>query len=119
VIPHPIQFDGDVLRTYPISVAKLHDEVKTGFGLITSLTGYTWTEKHRSLPSAEATMHKSVYERFDAQDALEYDSWKPYRPETTRNHVDFARFYRPGAAFPATSLSEATALADDPEVRKA
>jgi integrase len=64
-------------------------------------------------------MRKSVYERFDAKEALEYDSWKPYRPETLRNHVDFARFHRPGAAFRATSLSEATALADDPEVRKA
>jgi hypothetical protein len=118
-ISHAIKFDADVLRTYPMPVAKLHDEVKAGFGLITRLTGCTWTEQHRRLPSTEATMHKSVYERFDAQEALEYDTWKPYRPETLRNHVDFAPFYPPGARFPATSLSTATALADDPETRKA
>jgi uncharacterized protein (DUF2235 family) len=119
VIPHPIKFNTDVLRTYPVPVAKLHDEVKAGFGFITRLTGCTWKKAHRSLPSTEATMHKSVYERFDAREALEYDTWKPYRPETLHNHVDFARFYRSGSTFPATSLSTATALADDPETRKA
>jgi uncharacterized protein (DUF2235 family) len=118
-IPHPIKFNTDVLRTYPVPVAKLHDEVKAGFGFITRLTGCTWKKEHRSLPSTEATMHKSVYERFDSREALEYDTWKPYRPDTLRNHVDFARFYRPGSTFPATSLSTATALADDPETRKA
>jgi hypothetical protein len=117
-IPHPIKFNADVLHTYPIPVAKLHDEVKTGFGLITRLTGCTWKKEHRSLPSREAIMHKSVYERFDAREALEYDSWKLYRPETLRNHVDFAPFYRPDAPFPATSLPTATALADDPETRE-
>jgi type VI secretion system (T6SS) phospholipase Tle1-like effector len=118
-IPHSIKFDTDVLLTYPVPIAKLHDEVKAGFGLITKLTGCTWMKAHRSLPSKAATMHKSVYERFDAREALEYDIWKPYRPETLRNHVDFARFYRPGATFPATSLSTASALADDPEARNA
>jgi hypothetical protein len=115
---HPIKWDPDVLRTHAEPIAKSHDEVKAGFGFITRLTGCTWKEQHRRLPSTEATMHKSVYERFDAQEALQYDAWKPYRPETLRNHVDFEPFYRPDARFPATSLSTATALADDPETRE-
>ncbi|HTE76286.1 MAG TPA: DUF2235 domain-containing protein [Xanthobacteraceae bacterium] len=116
-IPHPIQIDPNVLKTHPAPVGRSHNEVKVGFGLITTLTGLNWVEQHRELPSPSATMHKSVYERFDAIEAFEYDEWSPYRPQTLRSHVDFARFYEPNAPFPATSLSTATALADDPESR--
>lgn len=116
-IPHPIKFDANVLKTYPVPVGRSHNEVKAGFGLITTLTGLTWKEQRRELPSKNATMHKTVYERFDATEAFEYDAWTRYRPQTLRIHADFARFYEPDAAFPATSLSTATALADDPESR--
>jgi uncharacterized protein (DUF2235 family) len=117
-IPHPIQIDPNVLKTHPVPVGRLHNEVKAGFGLITTLTGLNWVEQHRELPSQSATMHKSVYERFDAIEAFEYNEWLPYRSPTLRTHVDFARFYEPEAPFPATSLSMATALADDPESRQ-
>ena len=119
VIPHPIKLDLDVLKTYPVPVGRSHNEVKTGFGLITTLTRINWITKRRELPSNDATMHKSVYERFDAPEAFDYDRWIPYRPETLRRHVDFAKFYGAGAAFPANSLSTAMALADDPELRQA
>ena len=116
--PHPIKFDERVLINHPSPDGRLHNEVKTGFGLLTKLTGWTWTEQRRELPSNDATMHKSVYERFDLPAAFEYDAWTPYRPVTLRTHVDFAKFYERGAEFPATSLSTATAMADDPESRK-
>jgi len=119
VIPNPIKCDESLLITHPSPGGRRHDEVKSGWGLITRLTGRTWTERHRKLPSSDATMHKSVYERFDLPQAFEYDSWKPYRPNTLRTHVDFARFYETSAAFPATSLSTATAIADDLESRHA
>jgi hypothetical protein len=64
-------------------------------------------------------MHKSVYERFDLPEAFEYDTWKSYRPETLRTHVDFAKFYEIATLVPATSLSTATALADNLESRQA
>jgi uncharacterized protein (DUF2235 family) len=117
--PYPIKFDADVLKTYPIPTGRSHNEVKVGVGLITTLTGATWAERHRELPSPSAPMHKSVYERFDSIAALEYDQWIPYRPEILRDHVDFERFYKTGASFPATSLSTATAIADDPKLRLA
>ena len=123
-IPHPIRLDTDVLVTHPMPDGRSHNEVKSGFGLITTLTGYTWTEQHRDLPVdkkttiSKATMHKSVYERFDLPAAFVYDAWIPYRPITLRNHVDFAKYYEAGAAFPAASLSAATAMADDPLARK-
>jgi hypothetical protein len=122
-IPHPIKFDEVVLMTSPSPDGRSHNEVKTGFGLITSLTGWTWAEQHRDLPVqketkiSKATMHKSVYQRFDLTKAFEYDAWSPYRPSTLSNHIDFARYYEPGAVFPATSLSTATEMAHVPETR--
>jgi len=111
VIPNPIKIAPGVLVTHPMPDGRRHDEVKTGFGIVTTLTGITWKEEHRTLPSNDAPMHKSVYERFDLPEAFEYDTWKPYRPETLRNHVDFAQYYLTGAPFPATALSGATAIA--------
>ena len=116
-IPHPIKFDQNVLVTHPSPEGRLHNEVRTGFGFLTKLTRWTWTEEHRVLPSNSATMHKSVYERFDLKEAFEYDAWIPYRPKTLRNHVDFAKYYELGTVLPATSLQFATADADDPESR--
>ncbi|HWJ17682.1 MAG TPA: hypothetical protein VNR65_03035 [Geobacterales bacterium] len=80
-------------------------------------------EQYRDLPVekdtkiSKATMHKSVYQRFDLTKAFEYDAWIPYRPSTLSNHIDFARYYEPGAVFPATSLSTATEMVYDPETR--
>lgn len=116
-IPHPITFDVDLLKTYPMADGRSHNEVKAGIGLITRLAGWTWTEHNRDLPATDATMHRSVYGQFDLAEAFEFDAWIAYRPRTLRNHVDFARYYEPGAVFPATSLGSAVALADDPESR--
>jgi hypothetical protein len=123
-IPYPIKLDADVLKAYPMADGRLHNEVKSGFGLVTNLTGWTWTEQFRDLPVdkktniSKAPMHKSVYQRFDLKEAFEYDARVPYRPRTLSNHIDFGRYYGPNAAFPATSLLSATALADDPMARK-
>jgi hypothetical protein len=74
-IPHPIKFDPSVLVAHPAPEGRRHDEVRTGFGILTTLTGKTWSEQHRKLPSNDAPMHRSVYERFDLPAALEYDTW--------------------------------------------
>jgi hypothetical protein len=109
-IPNPIKFDPSVLAAHPAPDGRRHDEVKTGFGIVTTLTGITWKEEQRKLPSDSAPMHKCVYERFDLTEAFEYDSWRRYRPETLRNHIDFAEYYKAGAPFPAASLNGATAI---------
>jgi T6SS, Phospholipase effector Tle1-like, catalytic domain len=119
VIPHPIKYDENLLLTHASPEGRRHDEVKSGWGPLTRFTGRTWTEQYRKLPSNDATMHKSVYERFDLPEAFEYDTWKSYRPETLRTHVDFAKFYEIATLVPATSLSTATALADNLESRQA
>lgn len=115
LVPEGIKYDSDVLRRWPYPQGRQHDEVKRGWGLVTALFGLTWTKKARTLPSTSAIMHRSVYERFDLEAVPVYDIRGPYRPETLSTHVDFARFYSPGAPFPASSLQSATEMADDPE----
>jgi hypothetical protein len=45
-----------------------------------------------------ATMHRSVYERFDMDAVPDYDAMMEYRPVTLANHVDFKdAFGKPGS----------------------
>jgi hypothetical protein len=97
----------------PYAAGPQHDEVKRGFGLLTKLFGWTWSEQARRLPSPDAVMHRTVFERFDLEAVQVYDELIPYRPVTLAQHNEFARFYVAGAPFPANSLESATALADD------
>jgi uncharacterized protein (DUF2235 family) len=115
VIPGGIKYDPDVLKRWPYPDGRQHDEVKRGWGLVTTLLGLTWTKKSRTLPRPDAVMHPSVYQRFDLDAVPVYDVVRPYRPDTLSTHVDFARFYGTGTPFPANSMKYATALADDPE----
>jgi uncharacterized protein (DUF2235 family) len=116
LIPGGLKHDPDVLTRWPYREGIQHDEVKAGFGLVTTLSGLTWTEKKRQLPGPGAIMHRSVYERFDLAAAPVYDQMRAYRPETLATHTDFAAYYKTNAPFPAQSLQTATAVADDPAV---
>jgi uncharacterized protein (DUF2235 family) len=113
VIPGGLKYDERVLQLSPYPEGMQHDEVRTGFGVITRLTGYTWPEQHRTMPS-DAVVHRSVYHRFDLKAVQVYDVMIPYRPETLRTHKDFEPYYRPGAPFPANSLETGTEMAGEP-----
>jgi uncharacterized protein (DUF2235 family) len=98
IIPHGIKYDPAVLRLHPDPGGVQHDEVKRGFGTIANLLGITWTYGARTLPMrddglSEATMHRSVYERFDLEEVPIYDAMQPYRPVTLANHVGFKDAY--------------------------
>jgi hypothetical protein len=56
--------------------------------------------------------------RFDLPEVQLYDYMGPYRPNTLRTHVDFAKYYEQGAPFPATSAQDATADAEAPGSHK-
>jgi hypothetical protein len=114
VVPGGLKHDPSVLKLWPYADGPLHDEVKSGFGLVTKLFGWTWSEQPRKLPSPDAIMHQTVYERFDLTAVQVYDELVRYRPVTLAKHHDFARFYVPGAEFPAKSLESATAVAEEP-----
>jgi len=100
IIPNGLKYDRSVLNLHPHPKGMQHDECKSGFGLFTRLTGVTWPEEYRKLPGNqlpyEAIMHRSVYERFDALEVLQYDVTQPYRPITLAQHIDFMNAYTPG-----------------------
>jgi uncharacterized protein (DUF2235 family) len=99
VIPNGIKHDRSALQLFPDSAGMQHDERKAGLGLLTRRFNVTWRKQDRVLPIPEgemkskATMHKSVYDRFDLPDVLQHDCRCIYRPETLRNHVDFCDGY--------------------------
>jgi uncharacterized protein (DUF2235 family) len=113
-VPNGLQFDREVLQLRPDPEGIQHDEVAAGMGLLTKLFGITWARKDRKLPSPRAVVHSSVYKRFDFPGVQVYDRLTPYRPITLKNHVDFKRYYEPGAPFPADSYQHATATAANP-----
>jgi hypothetical protein len=46
---------------------------------------------------SNATMHRSVYERFVMDEVPDYDAMTEYRPITLANHLDFKDAYgKPG-----------------------
>jgi hypothetical protein len=72
-----------------------HDEVKSGFGLVTHLTGglLTWRRAERRISGPNTTLHLSVYERFACEEVLQFDARQPYRPRTLRAHARLTRYY--------------------------
>jgi uncharacterized protein (DUF2235 family) len=112
-VPNGLKYDQRVLKLSPYPEGMQHDEVRTGFGLITRFTGYTWPEQRRTMRS-DAVVHRSVYRRFDLEAVQVYDVMIPYRPATLRTHKDFETYYKPGAPFPADTLEKGTEMAGEP-----
>ena len=109
IIPNGIKHDHSVLRLYPDPAGPQHDECKAGH----------WQRGVRNLPAdndgvSVATMHKSVYARFAADDVLQYNVMAAYRPDNLKKHADFAHYYVPGAPVPTGSLK---GIADDVEAK--
>lgn len=113
-IPNGLKFDPRVLSMWPHPEGPQHDEVASGFSFIPKWTGITWAKESRKLPATAATMHRSVYRRFDLEAAQVYDKMSRYRPETLSTHDDLKSFYGPAAPFPAKSEQTATATAGEP-----
>ena len=114
IIPDGLIYDSAVLNRFPYPEGMQHDEVKSGLGLVTKLFGLTYSKKERILPGPAAIMHRTVYRRFDLKEVLLYDHRGPYRPNTLKTHIDFARYYEQDALFPADSAQHATADAEEP-----
>ena len=93
VIPDGIVHDPAVLRMHPDSAGMQHDERKAGLGFVTRHFKINWRGRDRNL-KPKATMHKSVYERFDLREpVLQHDVKLHYRPASLREHDDFKDAY--------------------------
>jgi uncharacterized protein (DUF2235 family) len=116
-----LKVDDRVLTVHPSSDGMQHDEVKSGLGAVTQLTGgrATWKRGERRIPGPETTLHPSVVERFACVEVLEYDVYQPYRPRTLRGHVGLGGYYgspdrqAPGA-FGYVDVSKPTPTKEEP-----
>jgi hypothetical protein len=88
-----LKVDDRVLQLHGSCDGMQHDEVAAGFPVVTALTGLTWWRRVRLLPSADAPLHESVYERFKCRDVLQYSVYSPYRPSNLASHSDLGGFY--------------------------
>lgn len=96
-IHHPIRVDWSRLHLYPDLHGEQHCEVRS------FKDGYwnwwperlkkSWPTALRDIPS-NATLHPSVYRRFQLSEILDCGGWHAYRPEALRVHEDLAAFYR-------------------------
>jgi len=118
-IPNGMKYDRSVLRLHTDPAGIQHDEVKSGFGTIPNLFGITWNKAARELPRMQdnkfsnATMHRSVYERFDMAKVPDYDAMAEYRPSTLANHLDFKDAYEsPGAKSDPARIAVAAYIED-------
>lgn len=101
-VKNGIKVDRSVLRLYPSAADMQHDQRKVGFPVLTRWFGWTWSRKIRPIRN-DATLHKSVYERFDIAKVLQFDAMAPYRPENLREHVRLVAYFRDGS--PETAIA--------------
>ena len=81
---HPIVVDDHYLRIYPDATGVQHDERKSGW--------LPWKLGLRTIHE-DAPLHLSVIERFEADEVVNHDDVKPYRPKSLRNHKDTKQYY--------------------------
>jgi uncharacterized protein (DUF2235 family) len=84
-IPDPLVTDRTVLQLYPSANGMQHDESKSRL--------FKFAKRiDRSLVT-DATLHPTVYERFNLPTVLQLDEMKPYRPVGLSGHTQLAGFY--------------------------
>jgi hypothetical protein len=94
---HPILIDESKLRLYPAMDGAQHCEVESLRDSYPRWWPRSWRRSWDSAPREivhNATLHPSVLRRFELDGVLQCGTWKPYRPEALRSHVDVANFYR-------------------------
>jgi hypothetical protein len=111
IIPDGLKHDGSVLKLWPDPGGKQHDEQAGG-----------WLKKGlRPLPEdnktheSGATMHKSVYRRFEGDPVLLFDRIAQYRPVNLDKHIDFKQYFGPDAT--GKPAPEPQCVADDIEAK--
>jgi len=102
IIPNGLKHDGSVLRLWPDPAGPQHDEQADSF----------LRSGDRKLPidsqtgTSTATIHKSVYRRFEAGPVLLYDHLGAYRPQNMRVHVDFQHYFDGSSAQPPQYVAD-------------
>jgi hypothetical protein len=111
IIPDGLKHDASVLKLWPDPAGQQHDE-QAG----------SWLRKGlRPLPEdgkthlSGATMHKSVYRRFEGDPVLLFDRIGQYLPVNLDKHVDFKQYFGPDAT--GKPAQQPQCVADDIEAK--
>jgi len=87
-IPNGLKADITVLRLYPSPDGMQHDETKSSI--------FRFGCKINRKVRHDATLHLSVYERFQLPAVLQCDLMLPYRPDSLRGHDHVKQYYTSG-----------------------
>jgi len=82
-----MKYDESVLKLFPDPTGPQHDEARSS--ILFRLTG----KLPREIPS-DAPLHPSVLERVQATEVFDYDAFRPYRPDSLRDHKDVKHHYQ-------------------------
>ncbi len=77
--------DRSVLRPNGRIDGMQHDETRS--------SAFRWARKILREPVRDATLHKTVLQRFELANVQQYDVSAPYRPEALRGHEKVAHYY--------------------------
>jgi uncharacterized protein (DUF2235 family) len=78
------------LSLFPDAAGPQHDERRRGI--------YRYSRPFIRTIRPEARLHQSVLDRFALPEVLQYDVFKPYRPEALRDHPQVRMYYITGAS---------------------
>src|SRR5258706_9343833 len=112
IIPEGLKHDGSVLKLWPDPGA--HKPNKQAGGWLRA--GLRPLPEDEATHESKATMHKSVYRRFDAGQVLIFNRIESYRPANLRTHIDFKQYFGPGTAN-ASPAQNPQCVADDIETK--
>ncbi len=112
IIPEGLKHDGSVLKLWPDPGGQQHDEQAGGW----LRAGLRPLPEDEATHESKATMHKSVYRRFDAGQVLIFNRIESYRPANLRTHIDFKQYFGPGTAN-ASPAQNPQCVADDIETK--
>jgi hypothetical protein len=110
IVPEGIKHDASVLKLWPDPRGPQHDEQAHS----------VFKKGARVLPQGQdqlsrATMHKSVYRRFEAGEVVLFDKMGRYRPQNLAVHIDFEQYFD-GTTNPQPSPNP-ECVADDIEAK--
>jgi hypothetical protein len=112
IIPNGLKHDSSVLKLWPDPAGPQHDEQANGW----LKKGLRHLPENEATHESKATMHKSVYRRFEGRPVLIFNRIGPYRPVNMARHVDLKQYFGDGATgLPAQNLQ---CVADDIEARR-
>ncbi len=84
-VPDPLVVDSTVLRLYPSAAGIQHDECRGWL--------FKYAKQIDRILVTDATLHPTVYDRFNLSAVMHLDEARPYRPRGLSIHNRLASFY--------------------------